>query len=341
MGKIILGLDIGTQTIKAVQLSRDKNKVTLLAAGFISTPAIGLTSLNQADEQTVGNSINRLVHEMKVSTTEAVLSLPSSKVITRVIYVPLMTERELASSIQWEAEQYIPWQLSKMKLDYAIIDTDTADKKMKVLLVAAPLELIEKYMRIVQFAGLTPIAVETEILAAARSAIESYPNLSHLLLLTIGATTTEIALIHKQVLIYTKTYPIGGNTFTRSICEDLGFEPLQAEEYKKTYGMQENKLEGKIAMIIQPYFTTITNEIEKNITFFKEQYPTDELSTIVVSGGSSCIPGLVLALTKNVGIDSQLSNPFTNIMVDPKVLPVITPDAPLYTTAVGLALKDI
>lgn len=340
MAKILLGLDIGTQSTKAVQLLKDRNKVSLLAAGFIATPALGLTSMNSNDEQAIGNSINRLVHEMKISTTDVSISLPSSKVITRVIYVPLMTEKELSSSIQWEAEQYIPWQLSKMKLDYAIIDTDTSAKKMKVLLVAAPIELIEKYMRIVQFSGLTPIAIETEILAVARSAIFSYPNLSNMLLVTIGATTSEIAIVHNQILIYTKTYPVGGNTFTRAIVDDLGFETAQAEEYKKTYGMEEDKLEGKLVHIMEPYFQNMIVEIEKNVTFFKEQYPQEELSVIILSGGSSRMPGFVLSLTKHLGIDSQINNPFMNIIVDPKVLPVITNDAVLYTTAVGLALKD-
>jgi type IV pilus assembly protein PilM len=341
MAKILLGLDIGTQTTKAVQLLKDKNKVNLFAAGFIATPVNGLSSTNINDEQAVGDSINRLVHEMKISTTEVSISLPSSKVITRVIYVPLMNEKELASSIQWEAEQYIPWQLSKMKLDYAIIDTDVNAKKMKVLLVAAPIELIEKYMRISQFAGLQTVAIETEILAMARCACVSYPNLSNMLLVTIGATTTEIAIVHNQILIYTKTYPVGGNTFTRAIVEDLGFDPNQAEEFKKTYGLEEDKLEGKLVKIIDPYFQNMLSEIEKNVTFFKEQYPQEELSIIILSGGTSRMPGLVLNLTKRLGIDSQIINPFMNINVDPKVLPIITPDAVLYTTAVGLALKDI
>jgi type IV pilus assembly protein PilM len=116
---------------------------------------------------------------------------------------------------------------------------------------------------------------------------------------------------------------------------------VQAEEYKKTYGMEEDKLEGKLAKIMEPYFQNIVTEIEKNVTFFKEQYPQEELSVIILSGGSSRIPGLVLSLTKHLGVDSQINNPFMNIQVDPKVLPIITPDAVLYTTAVGLALKEL
>ena len=172
MAKTLIGLDIGTQTIKAVQLSCDKT-VTLHAAGYIATPPQTLFSSNPQDEQTLAASINRLVHDMKVSTVEVSASLPSAKVVTRVIQVPLMNANELASSIQWESEQYIPWPLSKIKLDYVIIGEQTASNKMEVLLVAAPIALIEKYMRVITFAGLKPVALETEILATSRTIIRN------------------------------------------------------------------------------------------------------------------------------------------------------------------------
>lgn len=341
MTKILIGLDIGIQTIKAVQLSREKNKNALLAAGYIPTPGRTVNATETMEEQALASSINRLVRDMKVSTTEVSASLPSSKVVTRVIEIPAMKESELATGIQWEAEQYIPWPLAKVKLDYAIIDTDMRSQKMKVLLVAAPLALIEKYMRIVSTAGLIPVAFETEILAIARSIAETFQTLSNLLIVSIGAATTDIALLHDHTLVYTKSYPIGGITLTRAISDELGFEIAQAEEYKKTYGLEEDKLEGKIAKIIMPFFTNITQEMEKTVAYFKGQYPGEELVSSILTGGTARLPGLVLSITRNLGIDSQTANPFLNLAVDPNVLSVVTPDASLYTAAVGLALKDV
>lgn len=341
MTKVLIGLDIGIQTIKAVQLSREKTRTTLLAAGYIPTPARTPNATETMEEQTIANSVNRLVRDMKVSTAEVSASLFSSKVVTRVIEVPVMKESELAASIQWEAEQYIPWPLSKVKLDYAIIAEDTPRQKMKVLLVAAPLVLIERYMRIITAAGLTPVALETEILAVSRSIAEAFVTISNLLIVSIGAGTTDIALLHNHTLVYTKSYPIGGITLTRAISDELGFEIAQAEEYKKTYGLEEDKLEGKIAKIISPFFTNITQEMEKTVTYFKGQYPGEEISTSVLTGGTARLPGLVLFITRNLGIDSQSSNPFLNLVVDPNVLSAVTPDASLYTAAVGLALKEI
>lgn len=341
MSKILLGLDIGSQTTKAIQIANDKERRTLLAAGYIATPVKAFSSNTTADEQIMSDAINRLAHDMKVTTTEVSASLPSSKVITRVIEVPIMNDEELASSVQWEAEQYIPLPLSKVKIDYAVITKNQEKNKMKVLLVAAPIVTIEKYMRIISLAGLNPVALETEILAVARSVNQSFPTLDNLILLTIGATTTEIALLYDHNLVYAKSMPIGGNTFTRALAQDLGFEMPQAEEYKKTYGLEDDKLEGKIAKILTPFTSSIFSEVEKTVSYFKEQFPNADLKTAVVGGGGAKMPGLVLSLTKTLGLDTQFSNPFVNISVDPNILPSLTADAPLYTISVGLAIKDI
>ncbi len=341
MAKILLGLDIGVQTIKAVQISSEKNTHTLLAAGFIATPTKAYVSTLQSDEQVMADTINRLVHDMKVTTADVSASLPSNKVITRVIEVPSMTDDELSSSIQWEAEQYIPMPLTKVKIDYAVISKSEDLKKMKILLVAAPIAIIERYMRMITLSGLTPVSLETEILADTRSINFSFPKLTNALVVTLGASNTEIALVHEQILVYTKSIPIGGNTLTRSIAEELGFELPQAEEYKKTYGLDEEKLEGKIAKTLQPLFTNIFAEMEKTTGYFNDQFPKEELKTAVLCGGGAKLPGLVLTLTKNLGIDSQISNPFVNLTVDPNILPTLSSDAPIYTTAVGLALKEL
>ena len=340
MAKILLGLDVGSQTIKAVQLSKEKNKVKLLSAGFIPTPKIESDMAGRTDEQIISNTIKQLIHDMKLNTNDVSLSLPSYKVVTQVIETPLMNDRELESSISWEAEQYIPLPLSKVKLDYTVINSNEKTKKMKILLVAAPISLIEKYMRIMSISGLNPIAIETEIFAAARSINHSLPTLPNVVLVSIGATNTEIAIIKDQMLSFTRTYPIGGNTLSRAISEELGFDFSQAEEYKKTYGIEEDKLEGKLSKIMSPFFNNLFSEIEKTIAYFREEFPKEELMTMVISGGTAKMPGLMLSTTKNIGINSQVSNPFINLDVDVDVLSSLNTDAPIYTTAVGLALRE-
>ncbi|KKS98401.1 MAG: type IV pilus biogenesis protein PilM, type IV pilus assembly protein PilM [Candidatus Gottesmanbacteria bacterium GW2011_GWA2_43_14] len=341
MAKILLGLDIGSHTIKAVQLSRSKNNVSLLSAGYILTPKVEIDMVGRTDEQIMAKAINQLVSDMKVNSADVAASLPSYKVITQVIEIPEMNEKEIEQSIQWEAEQYIPLPLSKVKLDYSVIGKSESNSKLKIILVAAPITLIEKYMRIINLAGLNPVALETEIISSARSVVHSLPTLPNLLLVSIGSNNTDIALIRNHLMIFTRTYPLGGNTLTRAISEELGFDFAQAEEYKNTYGMDESKLEGKIYKIVTPFFNNIFTEMEKNIAYFKEEYPKEELMTVVILGGTAKMPGLMLSTTKNIGINSQISNPFINIQANEEILNSLTADSPIYTTAVGLALKEL
>ena len=120
----------------------------------------------------------------------------------------------------------------------------------------------------------------------------------------------------------------------------MGFEFQQAEEYKKTYGMEEDKLEGKLVKIMNPFFNNLYSEIDKTMTYFKEEYPNEELSTLVISGRSAKMPGLMLSVTKNIGVNSQISNPFINIEADEEVLSSLSQDSPIYTTAIGLSLRE-
>lgn len=340
MPKILIGFDIGSQTIKAAQLQREKNKIRLISAGYIPTPKIEYNTATHNDEQIIANAIGKLAHDMKLTTSDVCLSLPSYKVVTQVIETPLMSDKELESSINWEAEQYIPLPLSKVKIDYNVIEKNEESKKMKILLVAAPLTLIEKYIRIMNLSGLNPVAIETEILASVRATNNSLPTLPNVLLVSLGATNTEIAIIRNHLLSFARTYPIGGNTLSRAIAEELGFDANQAEEYKKTYGIEEDKLEGKLSKIMNPFFNNLFSEIEKTITYFKEEFPKDDLMTLVISGGTANLPGLMLSATKNIGINSQISNPFINIEAEQDVLTTLNTDAPLYTTAIGLALRE-
>ena len=340
MSNILLGLDIGSQTIKAAQISRNKNKVKLISAGFIPTPKVETDVSSRTDEQVLAKNISQLIHDMKLDTADVAISLPSYKVVTQVIETPLMNDKELESSIQWEAEEYIPLPLNKVKIDYSVISRNEEGKKMKILLVAAPISLIEKYMRIVGNAGLNPISIETEVLASVRATINFLPTMPNIIMLSIGATNTEIAIIRQQQLVFSRTHSVGGNTLTRAIAEELGFEFQQAEEYKKTYGMEEDKLEGKLVKIMNPFFNNLYSEIDKTMTYFKEEYPNEELMTLVISGGSAKMPGLMLSVTKNIGVNSQISNPFINIEADEEVLSSLSQDSPIYTTAIGLSLRE-
>lgn len=338
----VIGLDLGYNSIKAVELVKNGQTVQLESIGSIPTPPRGLLSDTPLDEQGMVDVISRLLHDMKVTTKLVNTSLPESQVFTRVIDVPKLSEKELASSIQWEAEQYIPLPIDQVNLDYAILGGDNGkDKdKMKVLLVAAPIKIIEKYTRILENAGLTLASIETEAIALSRILPAGIPEKSSLLLLNLGATSTDICIVRNKLLNFVRTIPTGGESLTRAISEELGFSSGQAEEYKRTYGLEKDKLEGKVFASIQPVFVTIIDEIKKIIAFYKERYPTEELSTIILSGGTAKLPGAISYLASETGINSQIGNPFENIVLQPNTKASVESTSSLFTVATGLALKD-
>src|SRR5581483_1707538 len=265
MAAQIFGLDIGTEAIKIAEVKLISGKKELNSLGSAPTPSRGALSESESDQYALAESIRNLVREAKVSTPYVVASLPESQIFTRVIEMPSLTDSELQSAIKYESEQYIPIPLSDVKLDFEVISRpqNGEDKKMDVLLVAAPNVLINRYLKIINMAGLKPHALETEITAAVRSLLTNSQFAPTTLILEIGATTTELSIVSDKKIVFTRSIATGGAAFTRAVAQDLGFEPDQAEQYKRTYGLDSTQLEGKITAAIKPIFDVITGEVKR------------------------------------------------------------------------------
>ena len=338
--KLSLGLDIGSHTVKLIELGFEGNSVGLLAAGSIPTPPKALTSTDAADTEAVAAAIVRLVKETGAKSKEVCIALPESKVFTRVLEVPVLSQRELSSAIQWEAEQYVPLPLDQVNLDFTILRDakETGTNKMEVLLVAAPKTLLEKYLSILEIAELTPVAAETEVIATSRALLRSVSNIRSLMIVSLGAQTTDMAIERNGILTFTRSLSAGGDALTRAIAQSLDFNLTQAEDYKRTYGVQEDKLEGKIATAIKPITDTITTELKRAVAFYQEKYKEDRVQLVLLSGGTARLPGMVVYVAQSLGIEVQLANPWTGIARAPR-FNVLTTEGPNFSVAVGLALR--
>lgn len=340
MSNLPIGLDIGSHTIKLVQLVGGKDqKFELKALGTIPAPQKGLSSDSQADLEMMAIAIKKLVLDARVSVKEVNASLPESQIFSRVIEMPGLTEAELGSAIKWEAEQYIPMPLSEVKMDYAVLPKSQKDqRKTEVLLVAAPLTLIEKYKKVLEMAGLTPVSLEPEIMALSRSLVD---NLSlPTLIINLGAKTTDLAIIRKGFLTFTRSISSGGETLAKAVASDMGLEISQAEEYKRTYGLEEDKLEGKILTSVKPILDAMIDEARRSIIFYKENYPEDHLQVVNLCGGTAKLPGLGTYLAENLALEVQIGNPWLKITANPKFFPNINEEGPLFAVACGLAMKS-
>lgn len=343
MARTVLGLDIGSQTIKYVEVKKAGKLPQLLSYGILPAPSRGILSESSIDQQAVVETIKKLLHDGGVKTKEATLALPEAKVFTRVIEVPVLSEKELANSIQWEAEQYIPLRLEEVFMDFSILREVTNKegiKKLEVLLIAAPKGLVAKYQSITELSGLTPIALETDILSASRALVPGGAQAPAVMVMNIGASTTSFAILRGGVIALTRAIEIGGTTMMRAIAQEFGFEPLQAEEYKKTYGLDQSKLEGKVYKALSGVYLTILEEVKRAFSFYKEKYPNEYVTSVILAGSVAHLPGLVQGFARELAVEVQIGNPWTKIIVDPTRFPHALEHAVTLCVACGLTLRQ-
>jgi type IV pilus assembly protein PilM len=335
-----VGLDIGSKTIKIVQLEKQGTGFVLKASGVIgfqgATPD---KAKDGAEISGIANIIKKLHKEANISEKEVSIALPETQVFTRTVKFPPLTDQEIASAVKWEAEQYIPIPIAEAIVQHQIIERriNAVPPEVVVLLVAAPKNIVEPYVRAVQMAGLNVVAVETELMALARSLA---PQNQTVLLVDFGARSTDIAIAKNGQVLFTRTIPTAGEAFTRAVAQTLGVELQQAEEYKRAYGLRQEQLEGKIKGALDPIFRIVVDEMKKAIQFYQSEEKGEPPRSIILSGGTAGLPQAMPLLTKMMGIEVVIGNPFARIAMDNQVAKSIAPFAPLYAIAVGLALRE-
>lgn len=335
------GIDIGATTIKLVAISQSKEGFLLDAALVTPTPSRGMLSESHVDQEQMVKAIKKIIEETKIRTQYVNVALPENQVYTKIIEMPVLSDKELSSSIYWEAEQYIPIPLTEITLDYKVLFRPEKGQSgtMDVLLVGAPINIVDKYQTIFSMAGLTINAMETDILAAVRP-LALRADAPTTLLVHMGAMNTAIAIIKTGNIVSSYSVPTGGVAFTRAIAADFGFTLAQAEEYKRTYGIADKSAGGKIGASTAPLLASITSEIKKVLAYYNEKYKGEmPVQQIMLSGGSAKLPGVSLYFAENCGIETTIANPWQ--IVGHQTLPKeIADNAPDYTIALGLALRE-
>ena len=235
MKKKPFGLDIGATTIKLVWLESGQGGYAFKSSIIALTPSRGMLSEAPLDEEEMSQTIRKAADDIGIDSKFVNVALAENQVYTKVLEMPVLSEKELRSAIYWEAEQYIPVPLTNITLVWNILkkpEATAVNEKMQVLMVGAPTILINKYQRIISSAGFTISSMETEILSAIRSLVsgESFPTS---LIINIGAVSTSFAIIRKGIMVFTYSMSVGGAAINRAIAADLGLTSSQAEEYKK------------------------------------------------------------------------------------------------------------
>ena len=345
--KTIVGLDIGSSAVKAVELKPAGKGYKVTAFGAEPVPPDAIVDGAIIDAGSVADAIKRVFEGNKAFKSKDVCaSLSGSAVIVKKITLPVMTENELAESIYWEAEQYIPFDIQDVNLDYQILDPGTGPNSrgsMEVLLVAAKKEKIGDYTNVIAQAGRTPVIVDVDAFAL-QNAFEANYGLEAgriVVLLNAGASAININILQGDQSVFTRDISMGGNAYTEAVQKELDLPFDSAEQLKKGI-----PVDGATYEEAQPVLHAVTEnvllEIQKTFDFFKASASADQIDRIMLSGGASRVDGFRQMVQERFNAPVEDFDPFRTVTWDAKKLGGEPADmAPSAAVAVGLALRKV
>jgi type IV pilus assembly protein PilM len=343
--KAVVGLDIGSSAVKAVELRPAGKGFKVSAFAIEPVPPDSIVDGAIIDGGAVADAIKRLFGNKAFKTKEVATSLSGNAVIVKKISLPVMTETELAESIYWEAEQYIPFDIADVNLDYQILDPGTgpdAKGTMDVLLVAAKKDKIADYTGVVVQAARVPAVVDVDAFALqnAYEANYGFDVASVVVLLNAGASAINVNILTGRQSLFTRDISMGGNAYTEAVQKELNLPFERAEMAKKG-----QPVEGITFDDIRPVLHAMTEnvllEIQKTFDFFKATASTDRIDRILLSGGASLVDGFAEAVAERFGAPVEPLDPFRTIAFDAQKLGVLDVEraVPMAAVAVGLALR--
>ncbi len=343
--KLAVGLDIGSSGVKLVQLKEKRGGYALQAFGTAPLPPEAIVDGALMNSGAIVAAIQELVAQHKVKLKEVAIGVRGHSVIIKKISLPRMTQEELDESIQWEAEQYIPFDVKDVNIDTQILTPEgDAAGQMDVLLVAAKKDMINDYTAVCAEAGLTATVVDVDAFAV-QNAYEANYEVSPadtVVLINVGAAVANINIISRGATTFTRDITMGGNAFTEEIQKQLNISYDEAEALKVGgQGETDAVVPQEVERVIQGVADQMAGEIQRSLDFFAATAADARISRVFLSGGTARIPALFKVIEARAGVPVEILNPFKNIEVDNRRFDpaVILAAAPSAAVGVGLALR--
>ncbi|MBZ0273544.1 pilus assembly protein PilM [bacterium] len=341
--KGLIGLDIGSSSVKVLELRETKTGFQLANFGIEPLPHESIVDSTIMNAPAVVSAIRKVFTGNQIKTKDVATSVSGHSVIIRKITLPLMTDEEIASNIQWEAEQYIPFDINEVNIDYQRLEAATEDQgSQDVLLVAVKKDMVNDYIAVINEAGLNPVVMDVDAFSVQNMYEANYesPRGKVIALINIGAGVININIVRNANSVFTRDMAIGGNHFTEEIQKRLGVSFEEAEQIKLAGGGDRAK---DVAEINESLSQAIALETQRSLDFFVATSAMGHISKVYLSGGCSKNPVLAETIEKQVGIPVEVINPFNNIEIDPKKFDMdyIRDVAPMCGVALGLALRRV
>ncbi|MDR1728491.1 MAG: pilus assembly protein PilM [Acidobacteriota bacterium] len=339
-----VGLDIGSSSLKAVELrSTRKGCFELVGMGFEELSPDYIVDGAILDKNSVADAINRIFAHEHIKNNRVATSISGHSVIVKKISVVAQQEADLAEAIHWEAEQYIPFDIADVNIDYQILGEDDIDGKWNVLLVAVKKEKIQDYTQVLTLAGKVPALVDVDAFALQNAYEFNYEPAGNTTaaLLDIGSTTMTINIVSGTEFLFTRDVSVGGHNYTEFLQKEFNLNYDTAQHLK--HGEKVGTIsDDDAAHVIDSVTEIICMEIQKTFDFFKHNSTVENIDRMLVSGGAAHTPGLIDALGRKFEIPVEIFNSFRKITADPRQFstPMLEDQAPDMAIAVGLALRS-
>jgi type IV pilus assembly protein PilM len=342
----VAGLDIGSSSIKMVELDGKANNLNLVSLGFENLPDDSIIDGQIMELNVVSSCIQNVCSNHQVNADHVVTGVSGHSVIIKNIVLPPMSREELEESIDWHAEEHIPYDLSDVSLDYQI--TENTSESTHVLIAACKRERIDSIRQAIQLAGKQPVAIDVDTFALQNCYEVNYQPVESdvVTLLNIGASTMNVNIVKGTRSLFTRDITVGGSQFTDVLQRSLGLSFQQAEAVKRGVS---NVVEGVEEKSIEPLMNNVTEivamEIQKTFDFYRAT--TEDNHTVVqkilISGGGSKLTGLAQELSRRLELPVEVLNPFRNIKVDMRKFDsdYINEIMPEMAVAVGLAVRGV
>jgi type IV pilus assembly protein PilM len=365
----VIGVDIGTSSIKLIELQKKDGNVELVTYGFVDHFEGEILGIERQDTTAIAHFINQIYQKSQCSTSSAIAALPTYSVFTSLMTLPAMKKEELDSAIHWEAKKIIPLPLEEIVLDYRILNAPpkkgglgiSVGKKKKeepkegedqpqykILVTGASREMVNRYTEIFQKSGLTLKSLETEMFAIARALVGD--DTGEHMIVEIGAATTDLIIVENAVPFLGRSIESGGYAMTRAIMNSLNINQKRAEQLKRDIGLlsyDESAGAGGVPDILKSSIEPILHEIRYTLDLYRDhavkpsEKATGVIEKIILTGGTALLPGIADYFSKVLDMRVVLGDPWERVHYQQDLKPLLATIGPKFSVSIGLALREV
>lgn len=334
-------MDIGTSSIKMVELAKRGGKLELVTYGYSENAREGVLDGWTKNTDYVVKVVDKIYKKMEASTEKAVATLPAFSVFSSIINLRNVDKKGLAAAVEWEAKKFIPLPLEEMILDWKVIgDNKNGDKNsLMVFLTGSPKKLVKKYVDIFRKTLVTLVSLETETFSLIRALLGE--DKSTVMIVEIGATNTDICIVKAGIPMVSRSLDLGGRTITKSISGTLNIGSFRAEQFKRDLGFATSQnINDVIPKTISNSVNPIIDEIRYLLNLFQNKNE-DKVEKIVLAGGSVMLPNFVEYLKEKLNMTVVIGDPWARISYPPELKPILSEIGPSFAVAIGSAMREI